>query len=89
MTDSYDHLKAQKDRIERTQAEIMAARIVDALFTNGSGEMADRLVLRQVLRSEFAANPDYVRREPYRELGGWNREAATAQVIEVLLGERR
>jgi hypothetical protein len=80
MTDAYDHLRAQKDRIVREQAVQLAERIIEVLFTSGDKEVADRIALKQ--RISGSARRDNAGE---RDLGGWNREAATRQVLAVLL----
>lgn len=52
-------------------AEVLAGQIADELFASGGGEQAQRLVL----------TVDY---PAHRELGGWNKEAATRQIARML-----
>lgn len=63
---------SKKPPTNQKLARDLAKRIVTALFTNGRGETADRLVLTQDLL-------------PPRNLGGWGRLPTIALVEAILL----
>lgn len=52
--------------------ERLADRIVERLFTNAFGDRADRIAMRQSNGTD---------------LGGWNRRASRAQIIEAIKDE--
>lgn len=64
---------------ERPDLDVLATAIVDRLFTNGFGAVADRLALKQRIQQS-------VRRDAAaeRDLGGWCRSAAVDQVTRML-----
>lgn len=59
-----------KDEIEQ-----IADLIIERLFTNGFGEQADRIAMRQR------------EGDTERDLGGWNRAAAREQIIAAIVGK--
>lgn len=59
--------------MDKREVNKVASAIVKRLFTNGSGEKADRLVL-----TKDGVNND-------RDLGGWSQQGALSQIINVLL----
>lgn len=68
--------------LARERAEQTAARIVEVLFTSGDKEVADRIALKQRIQPQPSMRRDAAAE---RDLGGWNRDAATRQVLAVLL----
>jgi hypothetical protein len=62
--------------IARANVMILASAIARALFTNGQGEVADRLIL-----TVDGPRP--------RDLGGWSEAAAIDQIVRVLSAPAR
>jgi hypothetical protein len=61
----------------RPVVEKIATSVIRAIFTNGIGEKATRIAMKQLIPSVVAGGWE-------KDLGGWNKEAAREEVIRVL-----